>query len=133
MVREGTGTLCELYVLFLVGSICSSLKSFQERFLLSSLSRNGAKPYAQERPSLRNVCLGNMMKSLHTAAGSSFGFGAEQSESHAVYLAAFTANASCSQSSVTVLPGYYFKKSLKILLTAISSELMMPSVVGAFC
>lgn len=77
--------------------------------------------------------MGNTVKSVHTASGSSFGFGAEQSESHAVSLAAFTAKASCSQSSVTVLPGYYFKKSLKVLLTAISSELMMPSVVGAFC
>lgn len=29
--------------------------------------------------------------------------------------------------------GHYFKKTLKTLLTAISSELMMPSLAGAFC
>jgi len=66
--------------------------------------RNGAKSYVQECSSLRNSYMGNVMILCMLLQNPAFGFGVEQPESHVVYSATLMANASCSQSSVTVLP-----------------------------
>lgn len=126
--------LYEPRISFSIWSACHSvMMAFQDRFHLCSHSKNGAKPYVQEWSRVRNECKGNMMKSFMLLQNQAFGVGVGQFESCAVYLATFMASASCSQSSVTAPPGHHFNKSLKTLLTAISSELMMPSLPGVFC
>lgn len=131
MAWKGTGTLYLSRVSFLVWSICCSvIMAFRERFFWLIFKKWGktlclrsviTQKWLEGKLNEIFACFFRIkLLVLEWNALSSVLYFQLQMSHEASYLWPF-------------LPGLYLKKSLRTLLTAISSELMMPSLAAAFC